>query len=188
MAAAINTNIKEHFYDRQVQFIALRQNLNMKKKEDREMAREQQRAINKAAPGPTTDSSLPTLIKTSVPYDLEACPEHFLWPMFTMNTLLESKQKHTFRLVPLTQGFVPGACLHICTLALSSRSLASLIHASPPTTKRSTDGSRPSRRPRKWKRQQLTLWRPQKRLPTPHKLRRLPRPQLRRQWRRKRLL
>src|ERR1700730_2391512 len=63
MAAAINTNIKEHFYERQLQFIALRQNLVMKKKEDREMAREQQRAINKAATGPTTDSSLPTLIK-----------------------------------------------------------------------------------------------------------------------------
>ena len=118
MAAAINTNIKEHFYERQLQFIALRQNLDMKKKEDREMAREQQRAINKAARGPTTDSSLPTVIKTCVPYDLEAYPEHFLWPMFTMNTLLESKQMHTFRLVPLSQGFVPGACLHICTGSL----------------------------------------------------------------------
>ena len=119
MAAAMNSNIKEHFFERQVQFIVLRQNLNMNNKEEREMAREQQRTMNKAAAGPTTDSSLPTLIKTSVPYDLEACPEHFLWPMFTMNTLLESKQKHSFRLVPLTQGFVPGACLHICTGSLS---------------------------------------------------------------------
>jgi len=50
MAAAINSNIKEHFFERQLQFIALLQNLNMKNKEDREMAREQQRTINKAAP------------------------------------------------------------------------------------------------------------------------------------------
>jgi len=33
MAAAINSNIKEHFYERQLQFIALLQNLNMKNKE-----------------------------------------------------------------------------------------------------------------------------------------------------------
>jgi len=64
MAAAINSNIKEHFYERQLQFIALLQNLDMKNKEDREMAREQQRTINKAAPGRTTDSPLPTLIIT----------------------------------------------------------------------------------------------------------------------------
>jgi hypothetical protein len=42
MAAAINTNIKEHFYERQLRFIALRQNLDMNKKGDKEKAREQQ--------------------------------------------------------------------------------------------------------------------------------------------------
>ena len=114
MAAAINTNVREHYFERQLRYIKLRDNLTNK-----QTARERQRQINNAAmPGPTNDASLPAVISTSVPYDLEAYPERFLYPMWIMNQLFEARGEHTFRVLPLSQGFVSGASLHIDTDSL----------------------------------------------------------------------
>jgi len=45
-------------------------------------------------------------------------PERFLWPMWRMNALLEEHEQRKFAVLPLSMGFVPGACLHIDTYSL----------------------------------------------------------------------
>jgi hypothetical protein len=115
MAAAINTNIQTHWYKRQWQYIALRDNL------DKKEAKVKQQQINAAAgAGLTTDDSLPHELLKSVESDLKAHPERFLYTMWQMNKLHETKGKRLFAVLPMAHGFVPGACLHIDTQSLLS--------------------------------------------------------------------
>ena len=110
MAAAINTNICKLVSRR---YLALRDNL------DKRQAWDKQRAINEAAgSGATADDSLPPKLDKSVAYDLAAHPERFLWTMWRMDAFFEERGERKFAVLPLSTGFVPGACLHIDTDAL----------------------------------------------------------------------
>ena len=115
IAAVINTNIRQHFYPRQQQHITLRDNLPTKI-----AAKCRQMDINSNAHrGRTHDESLPyELLTDSVEWELQKHPERFLYPMWCMNKLREEKGESLFSVLPLSCGFVPGACLHIDTDAL----------------------------------------------------------------------
>lgn len=113
IATSVVTNIKEHFFARQLAYIRVRDGL------DKQSARVRQKEINMQT-GPTTDDSLPPTIDKSVPYDLEANPERFLYPMWKMNLLFAQKGRRTFAILPLSKGFVPSSVLHIDTDALKA--------------------------------------------------------------------
>ena len=121
MAAAINTNIRVHWYKRQQRYIAVRDGLDMK------IAKVKQQQINAAADAATAaaaagqqqlDDSLPLKLLKSVALDLETHPQRFLYPMWRMNKLFEEKGMHLFAVLPMAHGFIPGACLHIDTRSL----------------------------------------------------------------------
>jgi hypothetical protein len=118
IATAINTNIQQHFYKRQLRYIKLRDNLHTQ-----DDAKRRQEEINLSAHcGHTTDDSLPYKLMHSVEQDLQQYPEHFLYPMWVMNKHFETADppQKLFALLPLVRGFVPGAHLHIDTVALCS--------------------------------------------------------------------
>jgi hypothetical protein len=64
------------------------------------------------------DDSLPAKLEGSVQEHLEKYPQDFLWPMYKMSKVLEEKKKKRVAILPLTTGFVPGACLQLDTQAL----------------------------------------------------------------------
>ena len=69
--------------------------------------------------GRTHDDSLPyELLSDSVDLELQKHPERFLYPMWIMSKYFETAEQRLFALLPLSHGFVPGACLHIDTDAL----------------------------------------------------------------------
>jgi hypothetical protein len=113
MASAIVVNITQHWYPRQWQYIALRDNLTKK-----EAKAKQQRINTAAGAGPTIDDSLPHELLTSVESDLTTYPERFLYTMWRMNKVRETNGKRLFAVLPMAHGFVPGACLHIDTNSL----------------------------------------------------------------------
>ena len=116
MAAAINTNIRVHWYKRQRRYIAVRDGLDMK------IAKVKQQQINEVADAAAVqqqlDDSLPLKLLKSVALDLETHPQRFLYPMWRMNKLFEEKGMHLFAVLPMAHGFIPGACLHIDTKSL----------------------------------------------------------------------
>jgi hypothetical protein len=109
IAAAIVTNIRTHFLARQRKYLMLQEDL---KKGD---AYKRQQEINNQL---GIDDSLPAKLKGSVQEHLEKSPHDFLWPMYKMSKVLEEKKKKRFAILPLTTGFVPGACLQLDTQAL----------------------------------------------------------------------
>jgi len=110
MAAVLNTNIREHFWKRQLQYL-----MELKDDLTREQAKAMQQKINEKK---KRHDSLPEGIVDDVAYHLKAHPEDFLFPMWRMATLLERNNKKIFALLPLSKGFVPGASLHLDTDAL----------------------------------------------------------------------
>lgn len=131
IATTINTNIIEHFFKRQYSYL-FHQDIEGEKQEEIEKdskerrklrkarhkrTREKQEAINSKT-GTTNEPSLPNYIEKSVVEDLESNPEKFLYPMWIMNSFLESRGKKKFALLPLTKRFVPSASLSIDTKTL----------------------------------------------------------------------
>jgi hypothetical protein len=105
MAAAINTNVREHWYKRQRRYLAVRDNM------DKKTAWDHQREINSAAgSGPTNDDSLPPTLLKSVGQDLASNPERFLWRMWCINSFLE---RHGYKKVCCSASLPPvgAGCL-----------------------------------------------------------------------------
>ncbi len=121
IAAAIITNIQQHYYKRQWQYIALRDGLS---KRD---AKAKQKQINAAADAgaaaakaagqqsyQTHDNSLPfELLESTVALELAKHPERFLFTMWCMNKLREEKGKRLFAVMPMARGFI---LVLVCTL------------------------------------------------------------------------
>ncbi|CAH6420238.1 Hypothetical protein UVM_LOCUS91 [uncultured virus] len=116
IAAAIETNVREHFFQRQFRYVRLRDQLGSKS----ETAKRVRKINAVAAPGNQTDDSLPTSLDATITDDLEAHPERFLWPMWNMNRAFEAAGAKKFAVLPLPQGFVPGASYHVDSDTLRS--------------------------------------------------------------------
>ena len=112
IVSLIETNIKMHFFSRQLRYLRARDNLSKKD------AHKRQNEINQQKGG--TDASLPFMVEKYVAYDLEVHPECFLYPMWQMNRFFAEKGLKTFALLPLSRGFIPSASLHVDTLTLRS--------------------------------------------------------------------
>lgn len=113
IAASINTNIKQHFWQRQVVHIKLREKCTKK-----EAHAHAQRVNDLANAGnPIADDSLPDKIEGNIALMLEVHPERFISVMWRMNRLREERDVRRFAVLPLATGFVPGSCLHLDTSA-----------------------------------------------------------------------
>jgi hypothetical protein len=131
IAASIETNIREHFFRRQLHNIFWRECIPNQasgtklapeeRKQAWKKARERQTEINeKAVTERLADKSLPRpdTIEKSVAYHLEAHAEAFVGLLLWMNSQLEEKGQKKFAVLPMSTGFVPGANLHIDTDSL----------------------------------------------------------------------
>jgi len=106
IATSINTNVKMHFFSRQLKYIQLKYGLSKKD------ARKKQDVINEEAKEKQglKEECLPSTISKSVAYDLEVYPEKFLFPMWKMNCFLCSanekleKKVKLFAVLPLSKG------------------------------------------------------------------------------------
>ena len=111
--AAVNTNIKMHFFSRQLKY--LRSCFSLKKKE----AVQRQKELNESRQGSEDELlTLPRVIERSVAWDLKVHPEKFLFPMWQMNQYFVMKGVHTFAVLPISKGFTPSASLSVDTFTL----------------------------------------------------------------------